>query len=171
MVFHLVHVPAPAHRKDETAAREPVEARDHLGGDDRVALGQECDAGAELEFLRRRRGERQRDERIVGVRVALGQLAAARERRAPADRDVGVFAYEQGLEAARLERSRQLTGFDPVVGRKVEDAYVHRFSSLRFGTGYPAPAPAAAGLLLCLYATRQSAEIPPPILRAARPRA
>ena len=53
------------------------------------------------------------DERIVGVRVALGQLAAAGEGRLAAGRDVGVLGHEQRIEAAVLQRLRQLRDVDP----------------------------------------------------------
>ena len=66
-----------------------------------------------------------RDERIMRVRVALGQFAAAREWRAPADRDVRVLADEQRLEAARFERARQLGDLDAVIGRKMKNANAH----------------------------------------------
>ena len=56
------------------------------GSDDRVTLRHQANAGAELERARRRRGKRERDGRIVSVRIALGQLTAAWIRRAPADR-------------------------------------------------------------------------------------
>ena len=129
VILHLLDIPAAAHGKDEAAARELVEARHRFGGDDGIALRDERDAGAELEGARRRRGEGQRDEGIVGVRIALGQLAAAREGRAAAHRDVGVLADEERVEAARLDRLRQLADIDAVIGRKVEDADEHGTSS------------------------------------------
>ena len=54
-----------------------VEARHRLGSDDRVTLRHQGNAIAELERACRRRGKRQRAERIVSVRIALGQLTAA----------------------------------------------------------------------------------------------
>ena len=45
-----------------------VEARHRLGSDDRVTLRHQGNAVAELERECRRRGKRQRDERIVSVR-------------------------------------------------------------------------------------------------------
>ena len=102
VVLHLLDVPAAADGEDEAAARELVEAGDRFRGDDRVALRHQADAGAELERFGRRGGERQRDERIVRVRIALRQLAAAGERRTAAGRDMRVLADEQRFEAARL---------------------------------------------------------------------
>jgi hypothetical protein len=72
VVLHFLDVPASADRENEPAARELVEARHRLGGDDRVALRDEGNAGAEFERARRGRRKRQRHERIVGMRIALG---------------------------------------------------------------------------------------------------
>ena len=125
VVLHLVDVPAAAHGKNEAPAGELVEACHLLGGDDRVPLRDEADAGAELDPLGRRRGKRQGDERIVRVLVALGQLTAARERRLAADGDVGVLAHEQRLEPPLLDGPRQLADVDAVVGREIENASQH----------------------------------------------
>src|SRR5581483_4266302 len=54
--------------------------------------------------------------------------AAAGKRCAPADGDVGVLAHEQGLEAAILQRPRQLGDVDAVVGREVVGTYLHAVS-------------------------------------------
>ena len=62
--------------------------------------------------------------------VALGQLAAAGERRAAADRDMGVLGHEQRIEAAILERAPELGEVDSVVGGKIESPYAHRTSPL-----------------------------------------
>ena len=50
----LVLVPAEADAEHEAAARQLVERRDRLGGDDRLALRDEADAGADDEPLGRR---------------------------------------------------------------------------------------------------------------------
>ena len=81
VVFHLLDVPAAADAEHEAAAGELVEAGDLLRGDDRVALRDQADAGAEPQLFRHRGGEGQRDERVVRMGVALRQFAAARERR------------------------------------------------------------------------------------------
>ncbi len=80
MVLHLLDVPTPTDRKNEPAAGKLVEARNRFGGDDRVSLRHEGNARPDLESARRCRGERQCDERIVGMGIALRQLAAARIR-------------------------------------------------------------------------------------------
>jgi hypothetical protein len=103
VIVHLVLVPAGADAEHEAAARQLVEAGDRLG----VATGSCCgpaDAGADLQLLRRRGGESEADERIVGVGIALGQLAAAGEGRLAAGRDVGVLGHEQRIEATLLQR-------------------------------------------------------------------
>src|SRR5262249_7298712 len=116
---------AAAHGEQETAAGKLIEARYGLGRDDRIALGKERNAGAELEGTRCCGRERQRDERIVRVGVALGELAAGRKGRAVADRDMGVLAREQRRDAARLERARKLSDLDAVIGREMECADEH----------------------------------------------
>jgi hypothetical protein len=57
-------------------------------------------------------------------------VAAAGERRAAAQRDMGVLGHEQRIEAAILERASQLGEVDAVVGRKIESPYAHRASPL-----------------------------------------
>src|SRR5262249_28478336 len=66
-----------------------------------------------------------RDERIVSMRIAFGQFAAAGIGRAPAHRDMRVLAHEQRFEAALLERARQFVDRDAVVGRKMKGANQH----------------------------------------------
>jgi hypothetical protein len=55
------------------------------------------------------------------VRVALGQFAAAWERGAPADRNVGVFTHEQRIKLARFKLASQLADIYAVVRRKVKN--------------------------------------------------
>src|SRR6266545_6433995 len=100
----------------------PAESWSRLATDLAVMMGSRCGMSAmpvpSLRVRVGRRGKRQRHERIMRVRVALGQLAAARERRAAADRDVRMLAHEQRFEAARLECARQLVDGDAVIRRK-----------------------------------------------------
>jgi hypothetical protein len=128
VVFHLLDVPAAADAELETPARQLVEAGDLLRGDDRVPLGNEADAGAEPQVFGDSRGKGQRDERVMRVRIALRQFAAARGRRAPADRDVGVLGYEQRLEPALFKRPRQLGDVDAVIDRKIDPIFTFDFS-------------------------------------------
>src|SRR5579884_1704333 len=129
VVFHFLDVPAAADAEDEAPARQPVEAGDAFRGDDRVALGNETDAGAEHELLRRRGGKGQRDERVVGVRVAFRQFAAAGKRGAPADRNVGVFRHIERPEPALLEGAGEFGDVNAVIDREIEDANPHADSS------------------------------------------
>src|SRR5262249_49824317 len=85
------------------------------------------------------------DERIVGVEITLGQLAAAGIGRAPADRDMGVLAHEQRVEAAFLERARQFVDGDAVIGRKVEGANQHSPPIARVTPGPPRAVGAISG--------------------------
>jgi hypothetical protein len=72
-----------------------------------------------------RRRRHQRDERIEGVGVLLGERLAARERGAPAGGDVGMLRHEQRLEAALLGGAGQLVGPDGIVGGEHADAQMH----------------------------------------------
>ena len=78
VVLHLLGVPAAADAEEEAAAREMIEAGDLLGERDRVALDHQADAGAEPQLRRDRRRHGERDERIVGVPVLLGQVGRRR---------------------------------------------------------------------------------------------
>src|SRR5262245_11245499 len=59
------------------------------------------------------------------MRIALGQFAAARKRRAAAHRNMRVLAHEQRFEAAGLELTRELIDGDAVLRGKVKDANAH----------------------------------------------
>ena len=78
MICGLFAEPAGADAEQESAAAEEIERRDLLGQQQRVALGDEHDAGAELDALRHARGAGERHERIDEVRVALGDDAVGR---------------------------------------------------------------------------------------------
>src|SRR5438270_8133707 len=145
VVLHLLDIPAAADPEDEAAARQLIEAGDAFRRDDRIALGNECDAGAEHQLSGRRCGEGQRDERIMRMGVALRQFAAARERRLAADRDMGVLGDEQRFKAAVLQRARQLDDVDAVICRKVKNPDLHVLLSKKSRRGQLQPAPLAAG--------------------------
>src|SRR5438094_3572434 len=91
VVLHLLGVPPAADAEEDAPAREEVEARDLLGGGDRVALDEETDSRADLERGGHGGRRRQRDEQVVRVPVLLRQRRPARPRAPPRDRDVGVL--------------------------------------------------------------------------------
>ena len=65
----------------------------------------------------------------MGMRIFLRQFAAGGERAAPARGDMGVLGHVKRGEAARFERLRQFGDVDAVIGREIEDAYLHVESS------------------------------------------
>ena len=92
-----------------------------FGRDNWVALRHEGDPGAEKKSSCGRRGERWRNEGVVRVRVVLGQFAPARERGAPADRNVGMFADEQRIKPTRFDLARPLADVYAVVRWKLKN--------------------------------------------------
>jgi hypothetical protein len=95
VIFHLLDVPAAADAKNEPSSRQSVETGNALSRYDRVALRDQADAGADQQLFRLGRGKRERDERIVEMRVALSSMdiAAGRESSSPAGRDVCVLRH------------------------------------------------------------------------------
>ena len=69
MVAHFLDAPAIANTELEAAARYHIETGDLFRQPDRVALGDERDAGAEADLLRHRGARRERDELIVATPV------------------------------------------------------------------------------------------------------
>jgi hypothetical protein len=75
----------------------------------RLALRDEVDRGAEADPLGDDRGRGQRHDRIDGARVFVGKVAAAGERRVPAERDVRVVAAEvQRCQPPVLDRAGEV---------------------------------------------------------------
>ena len=98
--------PAPMPNSN-APAREVVDARDLLGGDDRVALGDQADAACRPAGASSRPAPR-RSSRRTGRSVCAywrGSVAAARERRLAAGRDVRVLG-EQSEPCPRSSTSR-----------------------------------------------------------------
>jgi hypothetical protein len=125
VICHLLGIPTSTNAKDETTPGESIKTGDGLSCDNWIALRHERDPSTETKGSRSRRSECKRNERVVRVRVALGQFAAARERGAPADWDVGVFTNEQRFKLARFELAGQLANIYAVVRRKVKNTNQH----------------------------------------------
>ena len=90
-------------------------------------LGDEADAGAELEARGCAGGRAERDERVVDAAVLLGQRAVGRERErgVAVDRHVDMLGDEEALEAAVLDGAGELDHVHGLVGREDEDAMLH----------------------------------------------
>ncbi len=71
VVLVFLDVPAVADAEDEPPAGDHVERRHLLGRPDRITLGQQADAGTDLERGGRGRHSRKRDELIVGPPVVV----------------------------------------------------------------------------------------------------
>ena len=125
VVAHLLPVPAGADAELQPAAGEVVDARDLLGGDDRVALDDEADAAADPQVRRRGGRRRQRDEQVVGVRVLARQLAAAARRASRGWRGCACARRSRAPRAVLLDEAGDLAGAGRVVGGEVADAGVH----------------------------------------------
>ena len=102
VVEHLLLVPARADAEHEAPAGQHVERGDLLGQHDRVVLDHQAHARPDDQLLRRRRGEGQRDERVVRAAVLVLEHAAVAGDHAGRDRDVRVLGQEQRLVAALL---------------------------------------------------------------------
>src|SRR4029077_14151446 len=71
VVPHLFRVPTRPDAEHETSAGQVVEAGPLLRRGAGIPTANEADAGAYLERLRRHRGRRECDERVVGIPVLL----------------------------------------------------------------------------------------------------
>jgi hypothetical protein len=78
MVFHFFNVPTAADAQNHSAIRDHVERGHFLGQYDWIALYEEANTSAKLDLFRGDGGGRQRDELIVGMRILLRKLPAAR---------------------------------------------------------------------------------------------
>ena len=125
MVLHLLRVPSRPYAELEASLREQVDGRGLLGGQDRVALGEQRDAGAEPEPARDRGGSGEPHEGIEGMPVLSRKLGAARPGTAPAARDMRVLGNEERLEPARLGFPGELIDANAVVGGEDRDTDVH----------------------------------------------
>ncbi len=89
-----------------------------LREDDRVVLGDQRDAGAELEPLGHGGGLAQGHEGVEGAPVHLGEVAAHGGGGDAVDRDVGVLRQVEAGEPALLEAAGQAYGGDGAVGEE-----------------------------------------------------
>jgi hypothetical protein len=131
----LAVVPARADADDHAAARERVQARDRLGGHDRLVLGGEQDRRAERQPFGRARDHGEGDDRVGHPRVRtpllVRQLVRTRHR------EVGVLADEQRVEPALLQRAPEVGGVDALAGEVVPETGLHLFPLIArrsFGT-------------------------------------
>jgi hypothetical protein len=118
-------VPAGPDAELHAPTGEVIDARDLLGGGDRVALDDQADAAAHAQPARRGRGRRQRDEQVVRVKVLARQLSAGRIGSLATGRDVRVLGEEQRLVTPLLDESRNRSGANAVVRGEVADPEVH----------------------------------------------
>ena len=104
VVDHLQRVPAETDAHLDPTAGDDVEAGHRLGQLQRVALGDEQDAGSDPYPLGHRGGHRQLDEGVeealVELRQPVGVLRVDRRHRR-----VGVLAEEEGVEAVTPRRA------------------------------------------------------------------
>ena len=143
VVFHLLDIPAAADAKDKPPTRQLVEASDAFRGDDRVALGNEADAGAKDQLFRRRRGKAERDKRVMGMRIALRQFAAGAKRRLAAGWDMRVLGHVERCKAALFEGAGELRNVDAVIDREIENTDPHETppTLANFGSSRRLPPP------------------------------
>ena len=126
---------------DHAAAAQHVEGGDSLGGQERVAVGEDEEVGVEQDRRGGRGRERQGDQRVERVVAPVGQPLVAGER---------VLGGVDGAEAGGLGGGRQLgdgsggeelvAAVDPVGGQAVGDAHALRSPARPSRPGTPASA-------------------------------
>ena len=125
VVLHLLDVPAAADAENEPAARE----RSRLAMVLAVTIGSCCGTRQtpvpSSSFLVAAAAKASATNGSCVCAYRLGNSPPPGNGLRAAHRDVGVLAYEQRLEAARLKRAAQFAEVDAVIGREVEDAYTH----------------------------------------------
>jgi hypothetical protein len=120
--------PSRPDAEEEAAAAEVVERRDFFGEQQRVTLGHEHDAGAELDARGRSRGACQRHEGIHEVGVGLGDHAVggAGEAALRVHGDERVLGAPERLEAKGLGLGRHRAHVDEIGGQRNRNADVHQ---------------------------------------------
>src|SRR5260370_1608647 len=139
MVLHPLGIPAGVDAEDKSATGKLVEARHAFGRDDRVVFRDQANSGAQQKLSRGGGRERQGNEWIVRVRIALGQLSARWKRCTPTHGNVGVLAKAQRFESSRLERRGELPDIDTVIGREVECPNPHGTPPLKMRSSMRSP--------------------------------
>ena len=104
VVRHFLDVPTVADAEQEAAGGNLIDQGDQFCRLDRLALGDQADAGAELKPLchRSRRGEH--DERIHDVVIGFRRVAPDGERRRPRHRDMRVLRRPERFRSALFQR-------------------------------------------------------------------
>src|SRR5713101_1488231 len=131
--LRLLAQPPGADAEEEAPAAEEVEGRDLLGQEQRMPLGDEDDAGPELDAARGARGARQGHEGIDEVRVGLGNdpVLGAREAALRLHGNERVLGAPERLEAELFGLSGHGADIHEVGGQGYGDSDVHGESSLR----------------------------------------
>ena len=114
--------PAAGYAEQHPPVRQMIKRCDGLGGDDRVALGQETDAGAEQNALGDGGTGRQCRDRIVHARKRLDDVRAVVFVLAMHYRHMAVLGEEQHVEATVLDRARQRYRRQGQIGRQQANA-------------------------------------------------
>ena len=108
VLAHLLLVPAVSDAEQEPAAGQSVDARHLLGRVDRIALGHETDPGGQFQRRRDRCRSAERDERIVGPAVEVGQRRRALRDRPTASRGSTGCVNARGTRVTRSPGPRPL---------------------------------------------------------------
>ena len=122
MVFDSFLDPAAGNAEQHAPAGQMIETGNRLGGNDRVAFGQQTHAGAELYTLRDSRAGGERGDRVMHARERFDDVAAVIAVLAMYDRHMAVLGKEQHIEVAFLDRARQRRRRQGHVGRQQADA-------------------------------------------------
>ncbi|MEZ5321010.1 MAG: hypothetical protein R2698_02810 [Microthrixaceae bacterium] len=127
VMLHLVAVPTEADTHHEPTIGQVLQRRRGLRRDDRIALGDEQDAGSQEDRSGPYRRGGEGDEGVHGAAVLLRELVLARGGWGdPGLGDVGVLGQVERLEAAGLRLHRQLVGPHRPIGGEHRDAETHR---------------------------------------------
>ena len=133
MVFDGFLDPAASNAEQHAPAGQMIETGDSLGGDDRVALGQQTHTGAELDPLRDGGAGGECRDRVVHAREGFNDVAAVIAVLAMFDRHMAVLGEEQHIQITFFDRARQRRRRQGHVGRQQADAEAWRGVHTRAG--------------------------------------